>query len=104
MAYDRCFIYKSSRAWYRSSGRQSGHGPHKRVLNPKVHMAADSFGMPVNLTITDGTTSDCSQATEVISDIQAEFLTAGRVYDSSKVLEKIEKRGMNTVIPPEKKS
>ena len=65
-------------------------------------MAVDSFGMPVNLIITDGTTSDRSLVTEVISDIQAEFLTTDRAYNCDKVLEKIEKRRMKAVIPPKK--
>ena len=74
----------------------------QKGLNQKVHMAVDSFRMPVNFTITNGTTSDCSQVTEVISDIQAEFQIADQTYNSNKVLDEIGKRRMKAVIPPEK--
>ena len=49
----------SRRNW--GSWRQPGGRPHKRGLNSKLRLAADPHGMPVRMTLTDGTTADCTQ-------------------------------------------
>ena len=102
MAYDRCFIHKSSSARSRGKGRQPGYGADKRGLNTKIHLAVDSFGMPVRVIVTDGTVADCSMAGELIEGIDAEYLLADRGYDTDTVIEQAEKAGMEAVIPPKK--
>lgn len=58
--------------------------------------------MPVRIFITKGTAADCGQAEKLIDGIAAEVLLADRGYDSDKIVEKAEKAGMKTVIPPRK--
>ena len=58
--------------------------------------------MPVRILITKGTTADCKQAEELIDGIEAGTLLADRGYDSDAIVEKAEKAGMKTVIPPRK--
>ena len=91
MAYDRCFIHKSSSARSRGKGRQPGYGADKRGLNTKIHLAVDSFGMPVRVIVTDGTVADCSMAGERIEGI-----------DADTVIEQAEAAGMEAVIPSKK--
>ena len=42
--------------------------------------------MPVRVLITEGTRADCSEAIELIKDIDAEYLLADRGYDSDEIL------------------
>ena len=74
MAHDRCFIYHDSSSCSRSKGWQSGYGANKKGLNSKIHLAVDSFGMAVQVIITDVTVADCSKADELIEGIDADYL------------------------------
>ncbi len=58
--------------------------------------------MPVRVIITEGTTSDCSQANALIDGINAEYLMADRAYDTNEILEKVESNGIVAVIPSKK--
>ncbi len=100
MAYDRCFIYQSSSTRGRSSRRYPSHGAHKRELNTKIHLAVDSFGMPVRVIVTDGTVADCPKAGELIERIDADYLLADRGYDTDNVIEQADSAKMEAVIPP----
>lgn len=62
----------------------------------------DAHGVPVRIFITKGTAADCSQAEKLIDGIEAKALLADRGYDSDAIVEKAEKPGMKTVIPPRK--
>ena len=102
MADDRCQPLQSSspRGW--SQRRQSGHEPHKRGLNTKLHLAVDSHGMPLRAIITQGTTADCKQATALIDGFNAQHLLADRGYDTNKILHQAASQGISPVIPPKK--
>ena len=102
MAYDRCFTYKGSSPRSGSKRRQPGYGADKRGLNTKIHLAVDSFGMPVRVIVTDGTAADCSMAGEIIEGIEAGYLLADRAYDTDTVIEQAEEAGMEAVIPRRK--
>ena len=58
--------------------------------------------MPLRAIITQGTTSDCSQAIALIQDIPAGQLLADRAYDSNRIVEQAKIQGMQLVIPPKK--
>jgi len=58
--------------------------------------------MPVRIAITEGTTADCTLASQLIEGITAEYLLADRGYDSDAIVEQAEKQGMKAVIPPRK--
>ncbi len=82
--------------------RESGHLTLKRGRNTKIHLAVDSFGLPVRFHITDGITSDCTQAIRLIKGIPAQYLLADRCYDSNEIVEHAKQNGMEEVIPPKK--
>ena len=75
---------------------------HKGGLNTKLHLAVDSFGMPVRAIITDGTVADCSKTGELINGIDADYLLAGRGYDTDGVIEKVREAKMEAVILPKR--
>ena len=102
MADDRRQPLQGSPSCRRRQRRQSGHEPHKRVLNTKLHLAVDAFGMPVRVIITHGTAADCTQASKLIEGIDAEYLIADKGYDTDAIIEQAAAQGMNAVIPPKK--
>ena len=65
-----------------------------------MHLAVDSHGMPVRMTLTGGTTADCTQAPDLIANVVAQYLLADRGYDSDAVVAQAEKQGMEAAIPP----
>jgi len=58
--------------------------------------------MPLKIIVTEGSAADCTQAQELIKDIQAEHLLADRGYDSNAIVNQAKAQGMNPVIPPKK--
>lgn len=62
----------------------------------------DAVGHPVRILITSGTTADCSQAHNLIADLDAKHLLADRGYDSNDIVNQAESQGMIAVIPPRK--
>ena len=72
------------------------------MLNTKVHLAVDAWGMPVYLTVTSGTIADSSQAHILISDIEAQYILADRGYDTNEIIEYANPRRMTVVIPPKR--
>ena len=102
MADDRCQPLQGTSACGRRKGWQSGHEPHKRGLNTKLHLAVDAHGMPVRAIITQGTTADCTQASRLIEGLAAEALLADKGYDTDAILEQAREQGMQAVIPPKK--
>ena len=58
--------------------------------------------MPVRVEITGGTVPDNSQAHELISEIEAQYLLADRAYDTDAIIQEAADRKMEAVIPPKK--
>jgi len=102
MADDRCQPHQSASTCGGCKGWQSGHEPHKRGLNTKLHLAVDAFGMPVRIVITQGTTADCTQASKLIEGLTAGHLLADKGYDSDAIIEQAKLQGMQPVIPPKR--
>ena len=102
MADDRCQSLQGSSPCHRGQRRKSGHEPHKRGLNSKIHLAVDAHGMPVRVFITQGTTADCTQAGRLIEGFDADYLLADRGYDSDTIIEQARKQDMEAVIPPKR--
>ena len=100
MAYDRRKSLQGSSSCCWSKRRQSGYEPYKRVLNAKIHLAVDSFGMPVRILITEGTRADCKEAINLIRGIKATALLADRGYDTKEIIDYVKGHGMEVVIPP----
>ena len=42
----------------------------KGGLNSKIHLAVDAHGLPIRIKITHGTTADCTQALDLIREIE----------------------------------
>lgn len=99
MVNDRCQPYQSTPTCIWCKGWESVDGSYKRGLNTKLHLAVDAHGMPIRMLITDGTTADCTQAIELIDDIDAEHLLADRAYDTNEIIGYCEAKQIELVIP-----
>ena len=102
MAHDRRNTLQGSPSCGRSNWRQRRHGPHKRGLNTKIHLAVDAVSLPVRATVTEGTRADCKEAISLIQNLPCKVLLADRGYDSDEIIECAKKSGIQPVIPPKK--
>ena len=102
MADDRRDALQGTSARGRSNWRQRKHGPHKRGLNTKIHLAVDALGMPIRAIVTDGPRADCKEAIPLIQNLPCKVLLADRGYDSDEIIEYVKKSGIQSVIPPKK--
>lgn len=78
----------------RASALQGGGG------GTKIHLAVDSLGLPLRVSVTAGTVADCSQTLPLISGLRAGHLLADRGYDSDEIVDGAAAMGMVPVIPP----
>ena len=65
-------------------------------------MAVDALGNPLNFIITGGERADCTIAEELIKDLEFESLIADKGYDTNYIIELVEGRFSNVIIPPKK--
>ncbi|WP_375333819.1 IS5 family transposase [Candidatus Tisiphia endosymbiont of Xenochironomus xenolabis] len=71
----------------------------KGALNTKVHMAVDAYGMPVRIIVTEGSRNDCTQACELIQNMEAQHLMADKAYDTNAIIESAVNANIIPVIP-----
>ena len=60
--------------------------------------------MPVRLSLTEGTVADCTQASDLIADLAAQFLLADRAYDTDAIIAEALAQGMEPVDTAKEKS
>lgn len=71
----------------------------------KIHLAVDAYGLPIAFQITGGEVHDSTQAQALIDDLPCgESLVADKGYDSERIREQIQAKGMNAVIPRKRNS
>ena len=102
MADGRRDTLQGTSARGRSNWRQRKHGPHKRGLNTKIHLAVGAVSLPFRATVTEGTRADCKEAIALIQDLPCKVLLADRGYDTDEIIEYAKKSGIQPVIPPKK--
>jgi transposase len=62
----------------------------------------NGLGLPVKLILTPGQAADVTQAEALIADAPVEVVIADRGYDSKAVVEAVEARGAEAVIPTQR--
>lgn len=69
----------------------------------KIHLAVDSYGLPVHFELSAGQVSDISRAESLLEGTPvSEYVIADKGYDSQALREAIEARGSQSVIPRRK--
>src|SRR5262249_5544107 len=74
-------------------------GRSRGGVGTKIHGAVSGLGLPVELILTPGQASDMSQARALIEDSPVEVVIADKGYDSKAVVEAVEAKGAEAVIP-----
>ena len=75
-------------------------GRSRDGLSTKVHATTDSLGCPTRFILTGGNASDYTQAIPLIDGQDAEKIVADKGYDSQAIIDAIETKGAEPVIPP----
>ena len=70
--------------------------------NSKVHLAVDSHGLPVRISLTEGTAADCNHFINLINGLEAQHCMADRAYDTNKIINWLKEHGIEPIIPPKK--
>jgi transposase len=68
----------------------------------KIHIAVDALGNPVSIHLSPGQDADVTHAKELIGDHEPDAVLADKGYDSDELVEHVEARGAEAVIPPKK--
>ena len=69
-------------------------------MTTKIHAVVDALGNPVALSLTPGQASDFSQAAPLLAEIEPTAFIADKAYDGDALIEALEARGIEPVIPP----
>jgi transposase len=74
-------------------------GRSRGGFGTKIHGAVSGLGLPARLILTPGQAADISHAKVLIEGLPIEVVIADKGYDSRAVVEAIEARGAEAVIP-----
>ena len=77
-------------------------GRSRGGFGTKVHGSFDGLGHPVELLLTAANESDVAQADALLADHAPEAVIADKGYDKKALVEEIERRGAEAVIPTQK--
>lgn len=87
--------------WDGSGGQaEQALGRSRGGFGTKIHVAVSGLGLPTRLILTPGQAADSPQAEALIDGLPTEVVVADKGYDSRAVVEAIESRGAEAVIPP----
>jgi transposase len=83
-------------------GGQAGQalGRSRGGLTTKIHGAISGLGLPAKVLLTPGQAADVGQAEELLEGSPPEVVIADEAYDSKALVDAIEARGAEAVIPP----
>jgi transposase len=86
------------------TGGQDGQalGKSRGGFGTKIHGSFDGLGHPVELKLTGANESDIAQAENLLADHEPEVVIADRGYDKKALVERIEARGAQAVIPTQR--
>lgn len=93
-----CRAHPSSAGARKASGPQA-IGITRGGLNTKIHAVCDALGNPLRFVLTPDQRHDSQPLPELLNGLQAQALLADQAYDSDKIVQAAQKRGMQVIIP-----
>jgi transposase len=89
--------------WDGSGGQDDqALGRSRGGFGTKLHGSFNGLGQPVVLALTPGQGSDIGQAEDLLADHAPEVVIADRGYDKKALVQEVEARGGQAVIPTQK--
>lgn len=79
-----------------------GLGRSRGGLSTKIHAATEALGLPIRLLGSPGQRNDIALAHDLIGGFEAQAILADKGYDADHLCDRIEKSGINVVIPPKR--
>jgi transposase len=74
-------------------------GRSRGGFGTKIHAAVNGLGLPVKLVLTPGQAADVTQAETLLEGVPFEVVIGDKAFDSKKLVDCIEGRGGEAVIP-----
>jgi len=94
---------RGQKKWDGTGGQaEQALGRSRGGFGTKVHGSVNGLGHPVELKLTAAQESDIAQAEDLLADHAPEVVIADRGYDKKALVEEIERRGAEAVIPTQK--
>jgi transposase len=93
------FCYPRKKADGSGSPADQALGRSRGGFTTKIHGAVSGLGLPVKVLLTPGQAADVSQAEELLEGLSAKVVIADKAYDSKALVDSIEARGAEAVIP-----
>ena len=83
-----------------ASGKETAIGKSVAGNTTKIHMAVDSYGLPIHFTVTGGEVHDAKEAPNLIASLpKVDYVIADRGYDSQSLRDQIINQGATPVLP-----
>jgi transposase len=94
---------RAEKKWDGSGGQDAqALGRSRGGFGTKLHGSCNGLGQPVELILTAGQESDIGQAEALLADHEPGAVVADKGYDKKALVEAIEARGAEAVIPTQK--
>ena len=94
---------RREKKWDGTGGQdEQALGRSRGGFGTKIHGSFDGLGHPVELLLTAAQESDIAQAEALLADHEPEAVIADKGYDKKALVEEIESRGAEAVIPTQK--
>jgi transposase len=85
-----------------TAGDDQALGYSRGGFGTKIHIAVDALGNPVSIHLSPGQDADVTHAKELLGDHKPDAVLCDKAYDSDDLVEDVEARGAEAVIPPKK--
>ena len=83
-----------------STDERESIGKNRGGNTTRIHLAVDSYGLPIDFLLTGGEVHDIRAAPELIARLpEADFVVADKGYDREPIREQIRKKNGKPVIP-----
>ena len=77
-------------------------GRSRSGFSTKIHTAVNGLGLPVTIVLTGGQAADVNQAETLLDGVPFEVVIGDKGYDSQPLVDRIEAKGGEAVIPSRK--
>lgn len=85
--------------WWKRGAQNQCIGSSRGGLTTKIHALVDGLGNPLHIHLTSGSVHGVREAQTLIEKAKGKYFIADKGYDSDKVIEAIQHKGMIPVIP-----